>query len=381
MQYSIRHTPRTPRTQAALTIAVAAASVLLLLVFSARAAAEGLDPVAATSSASVQATLPPTPEAVTSEPVEAAEPEPVSEAASVAAESASSATPSAASQATPTHPSTAHLPSTTDHPAPDVRAVSNVAKNVAAVPSTDQALEQLAQAAPRVPTKATAAIVDSARSTVEAVGQVVPVDDVHTLPHHPLQMASGAVQMARGALLSGVRALAVPGGLEGLRSSSGGPLEVGADTFSPPARTPAIPTTATTGLRRPELTASLDNSPIRHLLDFAGVEPLPPGVPGVSISSSPSRDGLDQADLGDVFTAPVDERFADDFTPLDGNAPQPAPGSSQDGAAGAGGTSFIPIAALLALLALAAPAIRRRFGEGPDLWPQTPFVCALERPG
>ncbi|HMJ71761.1 MAG TPA: hypothetical protein VK471_00190 [Solirubrobacterales bacterium] len=186
--------------------------------------------------------------------------------------------------------------------------------------------------------------------------------------------------MARGALPSGVvQALAVPEGLEDLRSSSGGPLEVGADAFSHPVA-PAVPRTATAGFRRNELADGPGNSPIRHLLDFAGVEPLPSGVSGASISSSPSHDGLGRADLGDVFTAPVDERFAD-FTPRDGNAPQPAPGSSQDGAAGAGGTSFIPIAALLALLALAAPAICRRLGGGPALRPQTPFVCALERPG
>lgn len=377
MQYSIRHTTV---GWPALTIAVAAASALLLLVFSARAPAEGINPVGAISSAAVgggsasaQATPPPAPEAAASEPVEAAEPE-----ASLAAESEPPATPSAASPATPPHPSTAHLPSTADLPTPDVRAVSNAPKDDTAVPSTDQALE-LARTARQVTTKATTTIVQSAKSTAEAVDRVAPVDHLHTLSLHPLQMASGALQMARSALPSGVKALAVPEGVEDLRSANRAPLEVGADAFSPPVAS-AIPRTATAGFRGRELAISLDNSSIRHLLDLAGVEPLPSGVPGVSTSSSPGRPGMSRANLGDVSATPVDKRLAD-FAPLDGNAPQPAPGSPQNEAGGAGSTSFIPIAALLALLALAAPVICRRLGEAPDLRPQTPFVCALERPG
>lgn len=66
----------------------------------------------------------------------------------------------------------------------------------------------------------------------------------------------------------------------------------------------------------------------------------------------------------------------------------PAPGiplqlPAPSGAAGGSlGTSFfIPFAALLALLALAAPAISRRHWEPPAFVPPTPFVCGLERPG
>ena len=68
----------------------------------------------------------------------------------------------------------------------------------------------------------------------------------------------------------------------------------------------------------------------------------------------------------------------DDRAPLDG--PMPAPGSS-GAAAGSTGSFFVPLAALLALLALAVPAAMRRFGEVPDFRLPTPFVCALERPG
>jgi hypothetical protein len=48
---------------------------------------------------------------------------------------------------------------------------------------------------------------------------------------------------------------------------------------------------------------------------------------------------------------------------------------------GSGASFFVPIAALLALLALASPAILRRLRELPDFPAPTPFVCALERPG
>jgi hypothetical protein len=49
--------------------------------------------------------------------------------------------------------------------------------------------------------------------------------------------------------------------------------------------------------------------------------------------------------------------------------------------AGSSSSFFIPLVALLALLALVAPAIHRRLRAAPDLRAPTPFVCALERPG
>jgi len=69
---------------------------------------------------------------------------------------------------------------------------------------------------------------------------------------------------------------------------------------------------------------------------------------------------------------------SNDPAPPDG--PPPAPGPSGT-AAGSTGSFFVPLAALLALLALVAPAVLRRLGEVPAFRPPTPFVCALERPG
>jgi hypothetical protein len=68
-------------------------------------------------------------------------------------------------------------------------------------------------------------------------------------------------------------------------------------------------------------------------------------------------------------------------SPAPMNIPLPAPGSPGVIAPSSGDTFFVPFAALLALLALVAPASTRRLREAPDFRAPTPFVCALERPG
>jgi hypothetical protein len=60
--------------------------------------------------------------------------------------------------------------------------------------------------------------------------------------------------------------------------------------------------------------------------------------------------------------------------------PRPAPVPSSSASPSSGGQIFVPIAALLALLALAAPAIERRLRDRGGSAP-APFACALERPG
>jgi hypothetical protein len=67
--------------------------------------------------------------------------------------------------------------------------------------------------------------------------------------------------------------------------------------------------------------------------------------------------------------------------PRDGNGPPHPLTMLAAAASGLGGSSFVPIAAVLALLALAAPAIFRRAQELADLAAPAPFACALERPG
>lgn len=67
--------------------------------------------------------------------------------------------------------------------------------------------------------------------------------------------------------------------------------------------------------------------------------------------------------------------------PVPPDLPPPAPQSPATAGGGASGPSSVPVAALLALLALVAPATRRRLGEVAAFRPPAPFVCALERPG
>jgi len=62
--------------------------------------------------------------------------------------------------------------------------------------------------------------------------------------------------------------------------------------------------------------------------------------------------------------------------PLD--VPSPPPGAI---APASGDSLLVPFVALLALLALVAPASLRRLREAPVFRASTPFVCALERPG
>lgn len=78
------------------------------------------------------------------------------------------------------------------------------------------------------------------------------------------------------------------------------------------------------------------------------------------------------------FSARINH-FGGSPAPLD--IPLPAPQSPKAVAPPGSGDSFFPTVALLALLALVAPAIPRRLAEGPGFRPPTPFVCALERPG
>jgi hypothetical protein len=68
-------------------------------------------------------------------------------------------------------------------------------------------------------------------------------------------------------------------------------------------------------------------------------------------------------------------------SPAPSRLPLPAPESPGGIETGSGGSFFVPLVALLALLALVAPATFRRRLADADFPPPTLFVCALERPG
>jgi hypothetical protein len=154
---------------------------------------------------------------------------------------------------------------------------------------------------------------------------------------------------------------------------------------SPPGAIPAAPSLPRPGSRQAERDTSLDGLFMQRPVEFGGLETLwrPLPLSGASGSSTGDLRLVPAAAVAAAGGSSVVERFANPAPP-GGDRPPPPPGSplqTQLGASGTGSSPFVPIAALLALLALAAPAIFRRLGELADFRAPTPFVCALERPG
>jgi len=144
------------------------------------------------------------------------------------------------------------------------------------------------------------------------------------------------------------------------------------------------PLLAIEGLARDAL-AEVESATIGGLLTI-GWSPAPAAGPGgaETVAAAGAFDRLgNRGGEAQLAKAPAAgallARGAGDPAPSD--IPPPAPGSPGAVASGSGGPIFVPIAALLALLALAAPAVLRRLGRAPDFRPPIPFVCALERPG
>ena len=112
-------------------------------------------------------------------------------------------------------------------------------------------------------------------------------------------------------------------------------------------------------------------------------EPEEAVAAGSGASDSPDGHGpaMQPAVAGDPDAILADTATGHSQSPAPLDVPLPAPGSPGAIAPGSGSPIFVPLAALLALLALVAPAILRRLGEVPGFRPPTPFACALERPG
>ncbi len=111
--------------------------------------------------------------------------------------------------------------------------------------------------------------------------------------------------------------------------------------------------------------------------------PVGAGLPPLAST----QDALEQTAFTHVLAAPAAIDFHSSSTPGGGRSqpspgePPPPPFQAPDTVAGSGASFFVPLAALLALLALAAPATFRRRREVPGFLAPVPFVCALERPG
>jgi len=149
--------------------------------------------------------------------------------------------------------------------------------------------------------------------------------------------------------------------------SSHDPAPVGAPHFSMPP------------LTGPSSLDGETDAPLSPLAKYSG-EPGGFEAPSLATVNGRYLEGLAQSTVASA--AASGEGAAgrlNDPAPLDG--PVPLPGAPTAAVSSSGDAFFVPIASLLALLALVAPAIFRRLREVPNFPAPTPFVCALERPG
>jgi hypothetical protein len=246
-------------------------------------------------------------------------------------------------------------------------------------------------------------LVGGARDTSETVSKTVAaaIDrTAQSVETRVLQPAGGIVQKAplaeqlskvtgtlRGALTSLLDSVPIPPAVADLL-----PTPAVADLLPTPAVADLLPSTegveafpshGAPGLDRP----LLSTPPLvpRHLIEtgWPSMERLVglSGLEYTDASFGPAA-GWSGAPLAEHLTTvgAGDAKFeAQQRSPLD--MPLPSPDSPGAATSGSGTTFFVPLAALLALLALVAPATLRRLREVPGFPAPIPFVCALERPG
>lgn len=125
----------------------------------------------------------------------------------------------------------------------------------------------------------------------------------------------------------------------------------------------------------------IGGSTLQRLPEPGGVEAVAAGSRASDHLDGPAMRQAAANGASAIFAGTAIDRSRSQ-NPAPTDVPLPAPGSPGAIApGGSGGPIFVPLAALLALLALVAPAIPRRLGGVPAFRPSTPFVCALERPG
>lgn len=357
-------------------------SAALLLGLPAAAAAESAEPlassppveaVAAEAESAVSTTVPSADPAATSDP----------------GGSSSLDSPPAASP--PSTPSNG--PSASSHP------TSTASSGEAAPERADPAasVQSAVSSSIRSASEQAATIVDRAAETVsEPDSATVPSDLPLQSRDLPLQREVGRtlppnrhpLQLARETLQRGAEALRAPGNLESLLQSAAALLTIASETSSPSLSGPsALPPGVLLPRTLPDIGdrsmgfGVLDSQRTQYQVGFSGKEPLRVLVP--SVGAGLGADVLSPAHLPVGAAGGSAGGSSEDLAPSKGNEPTPLParGSPATAASGSGSSSFIPVVALLALLALATPATARRLREAPVFRPPNPFVCALERPG
>jgi hypothetical protein len=228
-----------------------------------------------------------------------------------------------------------------------------------------------------------------------------------------VEEVGGKVRDAAGSVAPSVEQIAghvqtaVPRALETVdQMVPGGPVldKVGTIDRTPPVLESGVPgirqdpslTLGANGAGRPPGAAGPPPAPASpatmklDLPDAVGADPFGTGLSLLGVMSSDAR-SQDAAGASTASPEPgllsagsrsepapygAGPRQRRDSTPPAAPPPIQAPA----GAGSSGAPFFVPLAALLALLALAAPATRR-LREVPALAVPTPYVCALERPG
>ncbi len=159
-------------------------------------------------------------------------------------------------------------------------------------------------------------------------------------------------------------------------SGPGGPTGSAPTGGGPAGPTPLGPSPTPLGPPSPSETGS----PVSH----PGAAPA-----GGDSPTFPGASSFLGTPLSPAVSAPRRLAPASAAPPVEpGNGPQDSPSIPLPSvpptvslSGGAGGWFFVPLAALMALVGLSAPAIMRRLREAAALPAPTPFVCALERPG
>lgn len=403
MQYAIRHIARWR------IIAIGGAvTMMLLLAGAARAGAEGTEPVAAITAVAAEnaenipseaEATPPSSEASEAIPPSSSEP---ATAVAEAPEPAQAMEPEVTTNVPPeavAGEAPAPLPSadpasteaTDPPPATPAATTDSALRKSAAVPSADPGLNRDLK-------ETTAAVIQSAGTSAEAVGRGGFTDHLQPLPRltPPGDVGSALNGVPKlGPALDGVAKAAeavmgkaldsIAGGSPGsvLQPAGGVP---GVEFSAPPPQ--GISPSAPLGDSQSDEREIGRGSPLIQRRIELGDFKMPPLPLAMRETSSSAGAGSLTPSPRARRLVPVSAATTDfagggsaNHAPLNGNSPTPLPSSPQGEVSGAGGFSFVPIAGLLALLALAAPTIFRRLGELAGFPAPTPFVCALERPG
>lgn len=365
VQYSIRQI-----SAIRIGVAIVAATIGLLLAFAASAKAEGADAVTTTlgalggSSASTEPAPPPTETAEPATPADTPEPAEAenTEEASSAAESESAPVSRPASPDLPSASTLASTRTQVEAAVPD--SLRSKVQEVNATPTSTNQVAELAGRIRHDAAKSTASVVHFTGAAAQVVDRAAPLNRVRELVSHPLQLA-------RDGLQGGLVDLLVPDSVE----TSLQPTGVDVGTPSPLHHAaPRLPNALPTGADLRYRATIIDGFLMHPLAETGGVEPARLGSPNA---------------LGDPSWAPADaiRDFASlgerskNVTTFERNVPSPSPTLPDAIASGLGSSSFVPVVALLALLALVVPAIFRRLREVPGFRAPLPFVCVLERPG